>query len=344
MAILVVIAQIFRPLTSRAENGETERRVSGDHRDMPSTFRLPYRAPYDWDGILSFLAARAIPGVESVAEGRYARTAVLHGQAGAVFVRPGRSAHLNVTTHFKEPVPRAAIASRLQRLFDLDADPAVIGAHLSRDRRLAPLVAARPGLRVPGAWDGFELGVRAILGQQITVVAARGLAAKLAARLGEPITQTQANALGLTHVFPDATRVAAADLSTLGMPRARIAWLQALARSHIDDPTLFESRLDSGSDSRLSSPVASPRAAPATLDDVIGKLRSLKGIGEWTAHYIAMRQLREPDAFPVGDVALMRALANAKGVRPTSREMLARAEAWRPWRAYAALHLWASLA
>src|SRR5262249_35291780 len=123
-------------------------------------------------------------------------------------------------------------------------------------------------------------------------------------------------------------RVAAADLSTLGMPRARIAWLQALARANVADPMLLDSRVD----------------GPADLDDVIRKLRALKGIGEWTAHYIAMRQLREPDAFPVGDVALMRALANAKGVRPTARQMLARAERWRPWRAYAALHLWASLA
>jgi AraC family transcriptional regulator of adaptative response / DNA-3-methyladenine glycosylase II len=295
---------------------------------MASSFRLPYRAPYDWDAILSFLALRAIPGVESVAERTYARTAVIDGQRGAVFVRPGSGAFLHVTAHFAKPVPRALISARVQRLFDLNADPAVIGAHLARDRRLAPLVAARPGLRVPGAWDGFELGVRAILGQQITVVAARGLAAQLAARLGEQITHPHANALGLTHVFPDAARVAAADLSTLGMPRARIAWLQALAGAHLADPTLFEVRA----------------SGAAELNDVIHKLRSLKGIGEWTAHYIAMRQLREPDAFPVGDVALMRALANAKGVRPTAQQMLARAERWRPWRAYAALHLWASLA
>src|SRR5262249_34625647 len=151
---------------------------------MAASFRLPYRAPYDWDAILSFLALRAIPGVESIDEARYARTALIDGQPGAVFVRPGRGPFLNVTAHFAKPVPRAAIAARVQRLFDLDADPAAIGAHLSRDRRLAPLVAARPGLRVPGAWDGFELGVRAILGQQITVAAARGLASQLAARLG----------------------------------------------------------------------------------------------------------------------------------------------------------------
>ena len=253
---------------------------------------------------------------------------MVDGQRGAVVVAPGRGAFLSVTAHFPNAVPRESLAARVQRLFDLNADPAVIGAHLARDRRLAPLVAARPGLRVPGAWDGFELGVRAILGQQITVAAARGLAAKLAATLGEQLTHPQANALGLTHVFPEAARVAAADLSALGMPRARIAWLQALARAHEANPTLFDAAVD----------------GPRTLDDVIRRLRALKGIGEWTAHYIAMRQMREPDAFPVGDVALMRALANAKGVRPTARQMLARAERWRPWRAYAALHLWASLA
>jgi AraC family transcriptional regulator, regulatory protein of adaptative response / DNA-3-methyladenine glycosylase II len=320
----VQLCRYHEPFRKRRDRMPDEARSSR----MAASFRLPYHAPYDWDAILSFLALRAIPGVESMADAGYARTAVIDGQPGTVFVRPGRGAFLNVTAHFSMPIPRASIAARVQRLFDLNADPKVIGAHLSRDRRLAPLVAARPGLRVPGAWDGFELGVRAILGQQITVMAARGLAAQLAARLGEQITHPHANALGLTHVFPDAVRVAAADLSTLGMPRARIAWLQALARAHLMDPSLFEA----------------PTSAMGNLDEVIRKLRSLKGIGEWTAHYIAMRQLREPDAFPVGDVALMRALANAKGVRPTARQMLARAERWRPWRAYAALHLWASLA
>ena len=289
------------------------------------TLRLPYRAPYDWDAILSFLAARAIPGVESVANGVYARAVALEGRKGTLFVRRGRGAFLNVTTRFRTPLPSASIGARVRRLFDLAADPAVISSHLSRDETLAPLVAARPGLRVPGAWDGFELGVRAILGQQITVVAARGLAAKLAAQFGERLNDpdAEAEAAGLTHVFPDAARIAAADLSKLGMPRARIQWLQALARAHLEDPALF---VECGN-----------------LEEAIRRLRSLKGIGEWTAHYIAMRQLREPDAFPVGDVALMRALADAKGLRPTAQQMLARAEKWRPWRAYAALHLWASL-
>ena len=288
------------------------------------TLRLPYRPPYDWDALLSFLAVRAIPGVESVTGNAYARTVHLEGASGALFVRPGTGPFLEVTARFPRLASLPAIIARVRRVFDLAADPNVIGAHLSEDLTLAPLVAARPGLRVPGAWDGFELGIRAILGQQITVAAARGLAAKLVARFGSPLEDPRANVAGLTHVFPDARIIADADLSTLGMPRARIQALLSLAQAQVRDPSLFSVHRD--------------------LDEAIARLRELNGIGEWTAQYIAMRQLRESDAFPVGDVALMRALANADGVRPNARQMLARAESWRPWRAYAAIHLWASLA
>jgi AraC family transcriptional regulator of adaptative response / DNA-3-methyladenine glycosylase II len=215
------------------------------------------------------------------------------------------------------------IIARIRALFDLAADPQAIGADLSRDPALAPLVAARPGLRVPGAWDGLELAVRALLGQQITVRAATALAGKLVAAHGEPLTPGLAGRIeGLTHVFPGARALAAADLGVLGMPRARAAALSAVAAAVIADPLLF-----------------SPRR---TLDEVVARLKALPGIGEWTAQYIAMRQLREPDAFPHGDLGLMRALTDAAGRRPTPAELLARAEAWRPWRAYAALHLWAS--
>jgi AraC family transcriptional regulator of adaptative response / DNA-3-methyladenine glycosylase II len=299
------------------------------------TLRLPYRAPYDWDAILAFLAARAIPEVESVREGMYARTVHLDGVSGVIFVSPGDGvspahgvspgdgAFLNITVRFPRLASLPAIIARVRRVFDLAADPTVIGAHLSEDDLLAPLVAARPGLRVPGAWDGFELAIRAILGQQITVGAARGLAAKLAAAFGTPIVDARANAAGLSRVFPNAECLARADLSMLGMPRARREALQSLAQAHVDDPALFSVRRD--------------------LNEAIDQLCSLRGIGEWTAQYIAMRELRESDAFPVGDVALLRALANLSGSRVGSQDMLKRAERWRPWRAYAALHLWASL-
>jgi AraC family transcriptional regulator of adaptative response / DNA-3-methyladenine glycosylase II len=212
-------------------------------------------------------------------------------------------------------------------VFDLSADPVSIGEVLSRDPDLARRVALRPGLRVPGAWDGFELAVRAILGQQITVAQARRLAGDLTAAYGEPLAQTSpglGTEPGLTHAFPTPERLAAADLSGLKMPGARIRCLSAMAAAIAADPNLL-------------SPTAD-------LTEMVARLRALPGIGEWTAQYIAMRQLREPDAFPAADVALMRALADPDGVRPTADQLLARAEAWRPWRAYAALHLWASLA
>jgi AraC family transcriptional regulator of adaptative response / DNA-3-methyladenine glycosylase II len=285
--------------------------------------RLPYRAPYDWNAILSFLETRAIPGVESVRDGTYARTVHLDGACGVIFVEPGDGAFLHATVRFPRLASLPAIIARVRRVFDLAADPSVIGAHLAEDDMFAPLVAARPGLRVPGAWDGFELAIRAVLGQQITVSAARGLAAKLVAGFGSPVDDARANAAGLTHVFPDAARVANADLSKLGMPRARIQALQSLAQAHVDDPSLFSVRRD--------------------LDAAIEQLCALRGIGEWTAQYIAMRELRESDAFPVGDVALLRAVANLSGTRMAPQEMLKRAERWRPWRAYATIHLWASL-
>jgi AraC family transcriptional regulator of adaptative response / DNA-3-methyladenine glycosylase II len=209
-------------------------------------------------------------------------------------------------------------------VIDLGADPGAIETHLSEDPLLAPLVAARPGLRVPGGWDGFELGVRAVLGQQITVPAARRLAGVLAEACGRPLRAAPAIGSGLTHVFPDPARVAAGDLSVLAMPRARIDALRSLARALVADPSLL--------------------SASRGLDEAAERLRRVKGIGEWTAQYIAMRQLREPDAFPVGDSGLMRALGARVGRKPTPAELLSRAERWRPWRAYAAAHLWASLA
>ena len=181
---------------------------------------------------------------------------------------------------------------------------------------LAPLVAERPGLRVPGAWDGFEVAVRAILGQQITVVAAVNLAAKLVAEYGEPLRPVYG--AGLTHIFPTPERIAQAHL--LGMPAARARALSAVAAAALADPNLF-----------------SPSQA---LEDAIAKLRSIRGIGEWTAQYIAMRVLREPDAFPAADIGLLRALTRAEEGRPGTGEVVERAEAWRPWRAYAAQHLW----
>ncbi|MFN3513885.1 MAG: AlkA N-terminal domain-containing protein [Phenylobacterium sp.] len=286
------------------------------------TIRLPYRPPYDWEAMLAFLAARAIPGVETVVSGRYSRTLAIGEDRGVVSVEPGDGDHLRVTLRFRKVQAWPAVLTRVRRVFDLAADPEAITAHLAEDPFLAPLVAARPGLRAPGAWDGFELAVRAVLGQQITVGAARALAGKLAEAHGEPLEDEAANRLGLTRFFPRPERLAQVDVESLPMPRARGRALANLAAAAAVDPDLFGAR--------------------RSLDEAVAALRALPGIGEWTAQYIAMRALREPDAFPHADLGLLRALEGPDGVRPTPAELLARAEAWRPWRAYAASHLWAA--
>ena len=286
------------------------------------SIRLAYRAPYDWGAMIAFLTARAIPGVERVRDGRYARTLAVGEARGVVMIEPGDGDYLKVTLRFPNVQAWPTVIARVRRVFDLAADPAVIAAHLSEDPDLAPMVAARPGLRAPGAWDGFELSVRAVLGQQITVQAARLLAGKITAAHGSPLEDDAANALGLTHFFPTPAQLALCDVETLAMPRARGRALVGLAAAAASDPDLFGAR--------------------RSLDEAVAALRALPGIGEWTAQYIAMRALREPDAFPSADIGLMRALETPDGVRPTAAELLARAERWRPWRAYAASHLWAA--
>jgi AraC family transcriptional regulator of adaptative response / DNA-3-methyladenine glycosylase II len=284
--------------------------------------RLPYKPPYDWDAMIRFLADRAIAGVERVEPRRYARTLAVDGSRGVVIVTPRADGALTAEIRFPKLKALPAVIARVRRVFDLSADPTLIAAHLSQDSALAPLVAARPGLRAPGAWDGFELAVRAILGQQITVGAARALAGKLVAAFGEPIDEPAAAQLGLTHVFPAPERLVGQDIAALGMPRARGAALEALARTVAEDPAIFTPRSD--------------------LASAIAALKALPGVGEWTAQYIALRELREPDAFPQADIGLMRAMTDEAGERPSPEALLARSQAWSPWRAYAAQHLWAA--
>jgi AraC family transcriptional regulator, regulatory protein of adaptative response / DNA-3-methyladenine glycosylase II len=295
------------------------------------TIDLDYAPPFDWNSIVDFLAARAIPGVEAVEPGRYRRTVDLEGQQGTIEVSPANERDgLTATVRFPDAAALPSIVGRIRRVFDLDADVALIGSRLAADPLLRPLVQARPGLRLPGAWEGFELAVRAMLGQQITVSGARLLIGRLVTLCGEPFRGTSGNGdengarERLTAVFPSADRVAQADLTSLGMPRARAVAISGVAAAVVADPDLF--------------------GPGQSLDDAIARLTALPGIGDWTANYIAMRALREPDAFPAADVGLLRALAGRDGLRPTPAAVLARAEAWRPWRAYAAQHLWTSLA
>ena len=312
--------ETFQQLFGRAPS--TLRRGIGAASPGPAgevAILLPYRPPYDWPAMLAFLRARAIPGVEVVGRDDYARTIEVAGAHGTVAVQPATGNALRATIQFPQLSALPTIVARLRRVFDLIADPEVIGAHLSEDSRLAPLVAARPGLRVAGAWDGFELAVRALLGQQITVAGAATLAGRLVAAYGKPLA---GGVEGLSHVFPGPERLADADLSSLGLTRARAAALGSLARAVVADPQIFGPR--------------------QSLDAAVLKLRALPGIGEWTAQYIAMREMREPDAFLAADIGLMRAMADRQGRRPSPGALLARAERWRPWRAYAAQHLWAS--
>ena len=279
--------------------------------------RLGYRPPYDWDFMASFLRIRAVPGVEVVSDDRYARTIAINGEQGLLVVEPASGNCLRATVRLRNLKALPTIIARVRRVFDLAADPVAIDAHLGQDSLLASLVAARPGLRVPGAWDGFELAVRAVLGRQTTVAAATKLAGRLASSHGEKIGDLAIVDQGLTHVFPTPRQLARADLATTGLSEAARSALSSLATAVVADPLIFGPR--------------------RSLEDAVAQLRSLAGIDEWTAQYIAMRELREPDAFPEPDIGAVRA---GSGGPSSAAELLAHAERWRPWRAYAALHLW----
>jgi AraC family transcriptional regulator, regulatory protein of adaptative response / DNA-3-methyladenine glycosylase II len=282
--------------------------------------RMWYRPPYDWPAMVAFLATRAIAGVEVVTPDRYARTIDIAGTTGTVIVEPAEGKALRAGVRFPSVSALPTILGRLRRMFDLGAEPESIGTHLARDPLLAPLVSSRPGLRVPGAWDGFELAARAILGQQVSVRAGVDLVSRLVADHGTVLRPDDRDPPGLTSTFPRPEAIATADLSTLGMPRARSRALAALAAAVVADPHIL--------------------GVGPSLEERVDRLRLLPGIGQWTAQYIALRLLREPDAFPAQDAGLKRAIAQAEGRRPTTAGLLERAEAWRPWRAYAAQHLW----
>ena len=282
------------------------------------TLRLSYRPPYDWTGVLAFLAQRAIPGVESVENGVYRRTISLEGTQGIVEIRATAEAFLLATITIDRLPALATIAARLRHLFDLDADPEAIAAHLSRDPALASRLAGRQGLRVPGAWDAFELAVRATIGQQVSVSAASTLAGRLAARFGEPLSMPNVD-WDLRVLFPDAKTLAHADLSSIGVPRARAAAISSLAAAVMRDPALLRTT--------------------GSVEHTVAKLATLPGIGVWTTEYIAMRALHEPDAFPLSDLGLLRAMRRHLA-RPSPALLQRRAERWRPWRAYAAMLLW----
>jgi AraC family transcriptional regulator of adaptative response / DNA-3-methyladenine glycosylase II len=272
-------------------------------RGGPCVLELRYRPPFDWAALVGFLAGRAIGGVEHVESDLYRRTIITSRGPGWIEVRPAGKNALKLTVHCPDASDLLTIATKVRRLFDLDADPQTIARHLRQDPLLAPLVKARPGLRVPGAWDGFEIGVRAILGQQVSVAGASTLAGRLVQEFGQPVPF---EVEGLTHTFPSPATLAKADIS--GMPAARAEAIRQFARAVASGEVAFDAAVDSEAFQQ--------------------KLCSLPGIGPWTAQYVAMRALSDPDAFPASDLVLRRACGNNETA------------SWRPWRAYAAMHIW----
>jgi AraC family transcriptional regulator of adaptative response / DNA-3-methyladenine glycosylase II len=298
---------------------EFRRREAATSSAPEISLLLPYRPPYDWASMIRFLQVRAIAGLEVVTNESYSRIIELDDVTGSITVShaPEQSA-LRVVVRFGRLNTLPAIIVRVRRMFDLSAEPGAIAAVLTNDPVLAPLVAARPGLRMPGGWDGFEIAVRAVLGQQITLRAATQLASRIVAAIGTPVTQS-AEVPGLSHAFPRPEHFKLSALAGIGMPRARAECLAGIAAAIDADKHLFDPRRD--------------------LAEAVDHLRGLPGIGEWTAQYIAMRALGETDALLAGDVGVQRRFS-LNGRRPAASELLARAEHWRPWRAYAVLHLW----
>lgn len=280
------------------------------------TLRLGYRPPLDFAAMLAFLAKRAIPGIERVDDDSYERvvgptdaTAWLRVTADPL--RP----ELRLELACADPRAIPGIVRGVRRLFDLDADLTVVHTTLGRTPLLARAIRRRPGLRVPGAWDGFELAVRAVLGQQVSVAAATTMARRLVEQHGSARDDARP---GLDRAFPSPAALCDAPLEQIGLPRARAATIRGVAQAVADG------RLGFGPGQRL--------------DDFVEAFIALPGIGRWTAHYVAMRALCHPDAFPSGDLVLQQVLGG--DVRLSEKDTEARSQAWRPWRAYAVLHLW----
>ena len=281
------------------------------------SFRLPFQAPFAADTLLSFLGARAVPGIEETRDGAYVRSARQPRGVAVVEMSP-RSDHIAVRISSEGSPDLDDLRDRARRAFDLDADAAAIDTALAADPTMTPLVARIPGIRVPGTFDGFELVVRAIFGQQVSVAAARTSLGRLVSAAGTPLERPSG---GVTHLFPAAERVAELAPEAFGMPRARAEAIRGVAA------------LVAGGELDLSG--------DAPPEETLGRLGDMPGIGSWTLAYVAMRALRDPDAFMAGDLGVRKGF-EALGLESTQRAMLARAEHWRPWRAYAVMHLWNS--
>jgi AraC family transcriptional regulator of adaptative response / DNA-3-methyladenine glycosylase II len=312
------------PRELRKTRRASENEDAGREATPTLVLRLPFRPPLDWDALVGFLSLRAIPGVEVASARRYARSIELGSASGIVEVEPlAEQNQLVARLYLSGTAPIIRVSDRLRRIFDLSADPDRIAQQLRGDRALRGRLRAHPGLRVPGAWDGFELAVRAILGQQVSVRGATTLAGRLARAYGRKLPEL---ATGRDRelpdlLFPTPEALVDVDPSRIGLTRARGLAISALAEAVASG----ELELD----------------VSANPEETMARLRALPGVGEWTAQYIAMRALAEPDAFPASDLVLRKVLAQEDtNDKLSEKQVYARAEAWRPWRAYAALHLW----
>ena len=302
-----------------------ELRKTGEESERTATLkvRLAYRKPFNWPAMLSFFAGRATPGVEVVAGDTYRRTVCLQGNHGIVEIGPDASdGYLSLTLHSVNTNALFETVQTAREVFDLDAPVAEIAAVLARDESLRKIQRKFKGVRVPGAWDGFELTIRAILGQQISVKAATTLAGRIAARYGEKLQLTgDCDEAELNRIFPPAERLVRARFNNLGVLQSRVDTIRRVAAAVVSGDLHFDVAQDP--------------------EEFCMTLKSIRGIGDWTAQYVAMRTLKNPDAFPGSDLGLIKAIEQPNRVTP--KELLTRAENWRPWRAYAAMLLWSSL-
>lgn len=307
-AVFATTPTVLRTTAKRQATPTTAGRV---------TLRLPYREPFDYDGLLTFLAARAIPGVEAVVDGSYGRTMRLAHGTGTVWLTHA-AGHLDCTLSLTDMRDLGSAVSRVRRLMDLDADPGAVGEILGADPLLEAQVRKNPGLRLPGAVDGAEIVTRALVGQQITVAAARTALSALTTALGAPLPTPDGP---LTRLFPTPAAIAEQGATVLTGPRRRIATIQtvnaALAAGDLE--------VHVGADP----------------DELSETLQRFSGVGPWTAGYVLMRVLGAPDVLLTGDVAMRKGAANL-GIPAAPAELEAYADRWRPWRSYAGMHLWSA--
>jgi AraC family transcriptional regulator of adaptative response / DNA-3-methyladenine glycosylase II len=305
--------EVFResPRMLRARRRKADRLTA----DGGLLLRLPFHGPLDWEALIAYFAARAIPGVEHVSGNTYRRTIVIGGDPGVLELYPGGDDHLLLRAHLPHWEELVHVVQRARRIASLDFDLKESTSHLGREPTIGPLLRLRPGLRPPGTWDAFETGVRAIISRQATVVGTNTIAGRLVERLGERTPGLEP--LGLTHTFPAATTIAAADLGSLGLTPVREGAIRLFARAVAEDAI------------RLDRSIG--------LDELIASVAALDGLGPRTAHYLALR-LGEPDAWPATDLVLQHALPRHGAYQAATLDQLA--VRWRPWRALAATHLW----